>query len=204
MSKQEKKKRGCLHNIVLAFAVLVVLSLFAGASNNTETDETTPQSSQTQSTQEIMQTPNVTAAPTTEPTPSTPEGWVKKAVVEEYGDDFISVSFDDTDSGEMITINCVFADNFTNGLRRDQFMFHARDILKELTQMREDKIIDFDLVFIHGKTTFIDKYGRESDGDAMQLCMAAEDLEQIVWDNMLIDMLPNIATTYAVHPLFRD
>lgn len=32
MSKQEKKKRGCLHNIVLAFAVLVVLSLFAGAS----------------------------------------------------------------------------------------------------------------------------------------------------------------------------
>lgn len=194
---RRQKKRGCLHNIMLVFAVLVVLTLLTES-------KTTKQFDQTSSTQTVAQAPANTAAPTIEPTPSTPEGWVESAVMAEYGDDFISVSFDDTDSGKMITINCVFAQNLTNGLRRDQFMFHAKDILKELTQLREEKRIDFDLIFIHGKTTFVDDYGRESDGDAMQLCMAVEDLEQIVWDNMRIDMLPNIATTYAVHPLFRD
>lgn len=201
---RRQKKRGCLHSIMLVVAALVVLTLFSETTDDTAGNKASQQSAQMQSTRTVTQAPANTAAPTVEPTSSTPEGWVESAVMEEYGDDFISVSFDETDSGKMITINCVFAQNLTNSLRRDQFMFHAKDILKELTQLREEKRIDFDLIFIHGKTTFVDDYGRESDGDAMQLCMSAEDLEQIVWDNMRIDMLPNIATTYAVHPLFRD
>lgn len=198
MKHREKKRGGCLTKLARTFVLLVFLLVFVASITDQETTTSTPDAAP----QETC-TPSPTATP--RPTPDTPEGWVTQVVKDEYKDDFISVEFEVVDPNrKMITINCVFAGNLTTSLRRDMFMFHAKDIFRELTEMRADGIVDFDLVFIHGKTTFVDKYGRESEGDAMQICMAAKDLEHIVWENMRIDMLPEIATTYMVHPIFRD
>ena len=51
---------------------------------------------------------------------------------------------------------------------------------------------------------FIDKYGNESKGDAMQMRIYTKELQKINWENISEINLEDLAVTFAVHPLFRD
>lgn len=194
------KKKGCclftlIKWIVIAFAVLAIMTLF------TSTSDTNTASSGA----EVASTsaPAATVAPTA--TPSTREEWVQRAAEEVYGDDLISITWQEVDNQkDMIVIWCQFKDNLTNNLRRTMFMMDAENMLKRVAQLGKDGYIEYGSCYIVGRTTYLDTYGNEFDGNAMEIRLKAGDLEKINWDNITSDMLVNLATTYAVHPLFRD
>lgn len=152
-----------------------------------------------------------TATPTAEPTasptaePATREDWVRLAAQEVYRDDLISVTWQEVDNQkDMIVIWCEFSDNFTNQMRRDGFMLDAKNMFKRIAQLGKDGLVEYGSCYIVGRTTYLDNYGNEFDGNAMEIRLKASDLAKINWDNVNSDMLVNLATTYAVHPLFRD
>lgn len=194
------KKKGCclftlIKWIVIAFSALVLLTLFTSTSDTNTTSSGTEVSS--------TSAPTATVAPTA--SPSTREEWVQYAANDVYSDDLISATWQEVDNQkDMIVICCKFKDNLTNNLRRTMFMMDAKNMLKRVAQLSKDGHIEYGSCYIIGRTTYLDTYGNEFDGNAMEIRLKAEDLAKINWDNITSDMLVNLATTYAVHPLFRD
>lgn len=210
MSRQ-KKQHGCFFYLIL----FVVIGLFAlSFMDGQQTDSATPSEPLLTSSPQLTATPLLTATPhpTATPLPSTPEAWVTAAANEIYGFQLLSVEVSEIDRGQvgegetgtLVDINCDFKDNFSNDLRRTAFLSDACSLLEKLTALYTEGHLTFDLVSIHGRTTFIDEYGQESEGDAMQLTMSIDDLLKINWENMMGSMLPDIAVCYAVHPAIRD
>ena len=207
------KKHGCIYYAFIIAVFFIVLSITLEDDKDTvSTDndnnisvssENTLASSgnaiQASSQDEISETPVTT------PEPATEDEWVRHAALDVYEDDLISIEMVDVDKdAPMIELYCVFRDNWTKSLRRDMFMFDARDFMKSIVELSNSGKVQYESVFIHGRTTFLDKYGNESEGDAMSIRVYASELQKVNWDNMRIDMLQDLAVSYAVHPLFRD
>lgn len=207
-----RKKKGCFGRLLsLAFWVFAAIVFLAFISNIGDDGSSAPVSAppavSSTSAVQAEPTPEPTAAPTIAPTstPSTREEWVQTAAESVYGDDLISVSWQEVDNQkDMIVIWCNFSDNFTKQMRRDSFMLHANNMFKRVAQLGKDGLIEYGSCYIVGRTTYLDNYGNEFDGNAMEIRLKASDLKKINWDNINSDMLVNLATTYAVHPLFRD
>ncbi len=210
------KKFGCGHFALIVIVLLVFLNLISKPKEETSTTignvnnatvisqkENTPKN--TKNDMPLSTKTENTEAPVSTAEPATEEEWVQYAALDVYKDDLISVELVDVDkNAPMIEVYCVFADNWTKSLRRDMFMFKARDFMKSIVELSNNEKIEYESVFIHGRTTFLDKYGNESEGDAMSIRVYASELQKVNWDNITIDMLQNLAISYAVHPLFRD
>ena len=198
MSRKEKK--GCclfkiLKFFVIALAALAVLVLVAGSPDNNETTTTT-------NIQNTITAPTVSATPE----PSTREEWVLASAKKVYEDNLISVEWQEVDNQkDMIVIKCVFSDNFTKQMRRDMFMLRAKDMFKHISELGKDGHIEYSSCYIIGRTTYLDKYNNEFEGNAMEIRLLEKDLSKLNWDNyMNNETIINLATTYTVHPLFRD
>lgn len=205
-----RKKKGCfgrmLSLLFLGF-VLIALGTFFSMIGSVDVESNTQPPAQTTSVSVSDPTPTPTAEPTAAPTatPSTREEWVQIAAETVFGNDLISVSWQEVDNQkDMIVIWCDFADNFTKQMRRDGFMLDAKNMFERVAQLGKDGLVEYGSCYIVGRTTYLDNYGNEFDGNAMEIRLKASDLEKINWDNINSDMLINLATTYAVHPLFRD
>lgn len=191
-----KKKNGCLYRFAVLLFALALLALIK---------EVNDSSKPTNSVENTISPLQTTLSPVATETPSTPGEYVTQAAKEIYKDNLISVDFVDVDKeSPMLEVYCVFQDGFSNESRRDIFMDNASDFLHKVSVLLEDKKIDFESVFIHARTTFVDKYGNEFDGDAMQIRIYATELQKINWDNILKVDLEDLAVAFAVHPLFRD
>lgn len=204
------KKKGCfgrLLSLVFWGFVLIVLGTFFSMIGSVDVESNTQPPAQTSAVSTPAPTPAPTADPTAAPTatPATREEWVQIAAETVFGDDLISVAWQEVDNQkDMIVIWCDFADNFTKQMRRDYFMLHAKNMFKRVAQLGKDRLVEYGSCYIVGRTAYLDNYGNEFDGNAMEIRLKASDLEKINWDNINSDMLINLATTYAVHPLFRD
>ena len=205
-----RKKKGCfgrLLSLVFWGFVLIALGTFFSMIGSVDVESNTQPPAQTSAVSTPAPTPAPTADPTAAPTatPATREEWVQIAAETVFGDDLISVTWQEVDNQkDMIVIWCNFADNFTKQMRRDYFMLHAKNMFKRVAQLGKDSLVEYGSCYIVGRTTYLDNYGNEFDGNAMEIRLKASDLENINWDNINSDMLINLATTYAVHPLFRD
>lgn len=211
MSKT-KKKGCCLFALIkwaaIGFAVLMVLALFAG-----DTLDREPSAKTTTAAQVTAQPAEATAAPTEKPTaaptaaptaePATPEEWVGVHAQKIYGDSLLSIEWQDVDDDPMIVIQCVFEDNLTFNLRHAVFMGDAKDMFKAVAELGKEGKIRYSSCYIQGRTTFLDKYGNEFDGNAIEIRLKKDDLEKINWKNVNNDMLINLAAPYTVHPVFR-
>ena len=193
------KKKGCSNLIVGVIFAIILLALIKSINDSpTTTNQVDSKTVNVASTQTV-------SPPVSTQTPSTPQEFVYEAAEKVYGDDLISVEFVDVDkNAPMLEVYCVFKDNFTNKFRRDIFMKDASEFLHMISILQSDKKIDVESVFIHGQTDFIDKYGNESKGDAMQMRIYTKELQKINWENISEINLEDLAVTFAVHPLFRD
>lgn len=191
MRKKAKKKGGCIKNILIFMIVLVAFAAFGG--NNEDASAPVPNTVE-----------EVSAEPTA--MPSTPEEWVLAAAKEVYKDELISVEWQEVDNQkDMIVIWCNFVDNFTNQMRRDGFMLRAKNMLKRISELGKDNRIEYGSCYIVARTTYLDKYNNEFEGNAMEIRLLEKDLSKLNWDNYMNDeTIINLATTYTVHPLFRD
>ena len=72
--------------------------------------------------------------------------------------------------------------------------------------MAKEGKIEFGSVFIHGRTTFIDKYGNETEGDAASIRIKASEAEKVNWSltTFRAEMMPGIAVSFMIHPIIRD
>lgn len=206
------KKKGCFSRILSlafwAFASIVILAFVDSIGDvDSSSDVSAPPAVSATSAVRAEPTPKPTSAPTIAPTatPSTREELVQIAAESVYGDGLISVSWQEVDNQkDMIVIWCKFKDNFTKQMRRDGFMIDAKNMFKRVAKLGADGFIEYGSCYIVGRTTYLDSYGNEFDGNAMEIRLTSSDLEKINWDNINSDMIINLAAPYAVHPLFRD
>lgn len=204
---RNKKKRGCClfasakWLLIITF-MFITMVLIQSSFDNSAPD--TPANTEPSVTMPL-ETPAPASTPIPTKQPETPEEWVQLAAEEVYRDDLISITWQEVDNQkDMIVIWCKFADNFTNNMRRTVFMGDAKDMFCRVAELGKAGRIDYGSCYIVGRTTYLDKYGNEFDGNAMEIRLTATDLEKINWDNINSNMLIDLATTYAVHPLFRD
>ena len=108
----------------------------------------------------------------------------------------------------MITINVNYPDSFMrdNDARMSGFLFDAMNTTWKLADLAKEGKIEYGSVFIHGKTTFLDKYGAESVGDAAQIRIKASEAAKVNWSYSTFtgDMLPGIAVSFGINPVIRD
>lgn len=212
--KKEKKKGGCLKKILIIIVVLAALGAISSGGNDTSAPETsTPVSNIVEVTTTEAPTKKPTAAPTATPTvaptiaptatPATPDEWVRINAEKIYGDSLLSIEWQDVDDDPMIVIQCVFEDNFTFDLRHAVFMGDAKNMFKAVSELGKDGKIKYSSCYIQGRTTFLDKYGNEFDGNAIEIRLKKADMEQINWTNINHDMMIDLAAPYTIHPVFR-
>jgi len=66
----------------------------------------------------------------------------------------------------------------------------------------KDKDIQKAMVTV--KTTFVDKYGKESDDDGIRVLLTRETNNKIVWENFDVDNYPDVADSLYIHPAVID
>lgn len=212
--KKEKKKGGCLKKILIFMFILVAFAAIGGNSNDSSAPETSaPVSDPVKTTKTESPTKKPTAAPTAKPTteptaaptatPATPEEWVRTHAEKIYGDSLLSIEWQDVDDDPMIVIQCVFEDNFSFNLRHAAFMGDAKNMFKAVSELGKDGKIKYSSCYIQGRTSFLDKYGNEFDGNAIEIRLKKADMEKINWTNINHDMMIDLAAPYTIHPVFR-
>lgn len=163
-------------------------------------------------------TPKPTKAPTPTPTaePDTLQGWAEYVANSVYGSfdpkysNLISVECEQVDgeSAPMIIVNAKYPDTFMrdNDDRMGQFLYRAMNMTWKLNDLAKEGKIEYGSVYIHGKTTFVDKYGNETEGDAAAIRIKASEAEKVNWSysTFTSEMMPGIAVSFMIHPIIRD
>ena len=210
-----EKKGCCLFTLIkwalIGFVAITLLTLFTSTSDTAPTATTEPA---------VSSTSSPTAAPTDAPAPTaepqTLQEWAEHIAQSVYGrfdspfTNLLSVSCEqvDGDPAPMITINVNYPDSFMrdNDARMSGFLFDAMNTTWKLADLAKEGKIEYGSVFIHGKTTFLDKYGAESVGDAAQIRIKASEAAKVNWSYSTFtgDMLPGIAVSFGINPVIRD
>lgn len=155
-----------------------------------------------------------TAAPTAEP--ATLQEWAEQVAQAEYGSldspytDLISVECEQADgeSAPMIVINVKYPGTFMRNSdeRMSGFLFSVMNVNWKLAELAKEGKIEYGSVFIHGRTTFADQYGNETEGDAAQIRIKASEAAKVNWGYSTVtgDMMPGISASFGIHPIIRD
>lgn len=221
--RREKRQNGCfgktLSFIVYMFAAMVVLTLISTTvgGNSGETASGAPSSVVTDAPgadHAATATPKATAEPTPEPT--TLQGWAEHVANSVYGSfdpkysDLISVECEQVDgeNAPMIIVNVKYPDTFMrdNDERMGQFLYRAMNMTWKLNDLAKEGKIEYGSVFIHGRTTFLDKYGNDTEGDAAAIRVKASEAAKVNWSisTFRAEMMPGIAVSFMIHPIIRD
>lgn len=162
--------------------------------------------------------PVETPTPATEdtPEPETLQEWAEYVANSVYGSfdpkysSLISVECEQVDgeNAPMIIINAKYPDTFMrdNDERMGSFLYNAMETTWKLNDLAKEGKIEYGSVFIHGRTTFIDKYGNETEGDAASIRVKASEAAKVNWSltTFRAEMMPGIAVSFMIHPIIRD
>lgn len=213
---QSEKKRGCclftlIKWFLICLGLLTVFVLFTGTPSESGS---APSSTVSSPAADPTQVPTAAPTSTPEPDPTTLDGWALKAAQSVYGgpqlssSSLISVSCEQVDgeTAPMITINVHYPSTFLrNGDdRMASFLYNAMRVCEKIELLAREGKIEYGSIFIHGKTTFVDNYGNESEGDAAQIRIKAAEAAKVNWDNFTGDMLPGVAVSFGIHTAIRD
>lgn len=162
--------------------------------------------------------PVETPTPATEdtPEPETLQEWAEYVANSVYGSfdpkysSLISVECEQVDgeNAPMIIINAKYPDTFMrdNDERMGSFLYNAMETTWKLNDLAKEGKIEYGSVFIHGRTTFLDKYGNETEGDAASIRVKASEAAKVNWSltTFRAEMMPGIAVSFMIHPIIRD
>lgn len=157
-----------------------------------------------------------TPAPEDTPEPETLQEWAEYVANSVYGSfdpkysSLISVECEhvDGENAPMIIINAKYPDTFMrdNDERMGSFLYNAMKTTWKLNDLAKEGKIEYGSVFIHGRTTFLDKYVNETEGDAASIRIKASEAAKVNWSltTFRAEMMPGIAVSFMIHPIIRD
>lgn len=110
----------------------------------------------------------------------------------------------DGETAPMVTINVEFPDGAKNDSRVSAFLSRAAKMNRYMSEAAKKGKIEYGSLLVIGWTTYIDKYGNESDGHAVDIRVKASEAAKVNWENFSSDMLPGIAVSFGINPIIRD
>lgn len=228
--KQEKqgcwqRTKGCLLTIfeivVATFVIALAVSLFFAVMNRDElSSQSTTQTENVKIEQKVKNTPRPTKTPrptntpkpTATPEPDTLQGWAESIAervffpIDSGISSLISVTCEQVDgeTAPMVTVNVEFPDGTKNDSRVSAFLSRAAKMNRYMSEAAKEGKIEYGSLLVIGWTTYIDKYGNESDGHAVDIRVKASEAAKVNWENFSSDMLPGIAVSFGINPIIRD
>lgn len=232
--KQEKqgcwqRTKGCLLTIfeivVATFVIALAVSLFFAVMNPDElSSQPVSQTEDVKAEPKVTNTPRPTATlkptktpkPTATPEPDTLQGWAESVANSVYGSydpkysDLISVTCEQMlgEDAPMIQLDVKYPDTFMrkNDDRMGSFLYDAKQANEKFANLAKEGKIVYGSVNIVAHTTYLDKYGNESDGMAASIRVKASEAAKVNWDirNFTAEMMPGIAVSFGINPIIRD
>ena len=234
--RRERRKKGCISRLftyfVYFFAAMIVITLISETTGSNSGDTSSrpadveasvpdvPSTLEDTSMPEVTPTPAPEATPTPTPKdtpePETLQEWAEYVANSVYGrfdtkySSLISVECEQVDgeTAPMIIINAKYPDTFMrdNDERMGSFLYDAMKTTWKLNDLAKEGKIEYGSVFIHGRTTFLDKYGNETEGDAASIRIKASEAAKVNWSltTFRAEMMPGIAVSFMIHPVIRD
>ena len=231
--RRERRKKGCISRmltyIMYFFAAMIVITLISETTGSNSGDtsnrpagveasvpDVTPEAT---SMPEVTPTPAPEATPTPAPEstsePETLQEWAEYVANSVYGSfdpkysSLISVECEQVDgeNAPMIIINAKYPDTvLKNDDRMGNFLYNAMQLTWKLNDLAKEGKIEYGSVFIHGRTTFLDKYGNEIEGDAASIRVKASEAAKVNWSltTFRAEMMTGIAVSFMIHPIIRD
>lgn len=232
--KQEKqgcwqRTKGCLLTIfeivVATFVIALAVSLFFAIMNRDElSSQPVSQTEDVKAEPKVKNTPKPTSTPkptktpkpTATPEPDTLQGWAESVANSVYGSydpkysDLISVTCEQMlgEDAPMIQLDVKYPDTFMrkNDDRMGGFLYDAKQANEKFANLAKEGKIVYGSVNIVAHTTYLDKYGNESDGMAASIRVKASEAAKVNWDirNFTAEMMPGIAVSFGINPIIRD
>ena len=234
--RRERRKKGCISRMLTYFmyffAAMIVITLISETTGSNSGDTSSrpadveasvpdvPSTPEATSILEVTPTPSPEATPTPTPKdtpePETLQEWAEYVANSVYGSfdpkysSLISVECEQVDgeNAPMIIINAKYPDTFMrdNDERMGSFLYNAMKTTWKLNDLAKEGKIEYGSVFIHGRTTFLDKYGNEIEGDAASIRVKASEAAKVNWSltTFRSEMMPGIAVSFMIHPIIRD
>lgn len=232
--KQEKqgcwqRTKGCLLTIfeivVATFVIALAVSLFFAVMNRDElSSQPVSQTEDVKAEPKVTNTPRPTKTPkptntpkpTATPEPDTLQGWAESVANSVYGSydpkysDLISVTCEQMlgEDAPMIQLDVKYPDTFMrkNDDRMGGFLYDAKQANEKFANLAKEGKIVYGSVNIVAHTTYLDKYGNESDGMAASIRVKASEAAKVNWDirNFTAEMMPGIAVSFGINPIIRD
>lgn len=111
-------------------------------------------------------------------------------------DNVIAVEyFEDT---TFLSIEARGSENLTDKMTLRGMYMNIETLLKDFSDL-QDININFDILY-----PFVDKKGNSTDALAIRARYDWNDRKDINWDNFLTPNIPDVSTTWAVHPAFEN
>lgn len=220
--RRERRKKGCISRMLTYFmyffAAMIVITLISETTGGNSGDTSSRTADVEASVSDVPSTPDTTPTPALEatPEPETLQEWAEYVANSVYGSfdpkysSLISVECEQVDgeNAPMIIINAKYPDTFMrdNDERMGSFLYDAMKTTWKLNDLAKEGKIEYGSVFIHGRTTFIDKYGNETEGDAAAIRVKASEAAKVNWSltTFRAEMMPGIAVSFMIHPIIRD
>ena len=220
--RRERRKKGCISRMLTYFmyffAAMIVITLISETTGGNSGDTSSSTADVEASVSDVTSTPESTPTPAPEatPEPETLQEWAEYVANSVYGSfdpkysSLISVECEQVDgeSAPMIIINAKYPDTFMrdNDKRMGSFLYDAMKTTWKLNDLAKEGKIEYGSVFIHGRTTFLDKYGNEIEGDAASIRVKASEAAKVNWSltTFRAEMMPGIAVSFMIHPIIRD
>lgn len=232
--KQEKqgcwqRTKGCLLTIfeivVATFVIALAVSLFFAVMNRDElSSQPVSQTEDVKAEPKVKNTPRPTSTPkptktpkpTATPEPDTLQGWAESVANSVYGSydpkysNLISVTCEQMlgEDAPMIQLDVKYPDTFMrkNDDRMGSFLYNAKEANEKFANLAKEGKIVYGSVNIIAHTTYLDKYGNESDGMAASIRVKASEAAKVNWDirNFTAEMMPGIAVSFGINPIIRD
>ena len=219
--RRERRKKGCISRMLTYFmyffAAMIVITLISETTGGNSGDTSSSTADVEASVSDVTSTPESTPTPAPEATsePETLQEWAEYVANSVYGSfdpkysGLISVECEQVDgeSAPMIIINAKYPDTvLKNDDRMGNFLYNAMQTTWKLNDLAKEGKIEYGSVFIHGRTTFLDKYGNEIEGDAASIRVKASDAAKVNWSltTFRAEMMPGIAVSFMIHPIIRD
>ena len=219
--RRERRKKGCISRMLTYFmyffAAMIVITLISETTGGNSGDTSSSTADVEASVSDVTSTPESTPTPAPEATtePETLQEWAEHVANSVYGSfdpkysGLISVECEQVDgeSAPMIIINAKYPDTvLKNDDRMGNFLYNAMQTTWKLNDLAKEGKIEYGSVFIHGRTTFLDKYGNEIEGDAASIRVKASDAAKVNWSltTFRAEMMPGIAVSFMIHPIIRD
>lgn len=219
--RRERRQKGCISRMLTYFmyffAAMIVITLISETTGRDSSDKSSSTADALPSAADVSSAPESTPTPAPEatPEPETLQEWAEYVANTVYGSfdqkysSLISVECEQVDgeSAPMIIINAKYPDTvMKNDDRMGNFLYNAMQVTWKLNDLAEEGKIEYGSVFIHGRTTFLDKYGNETEGDAASIRIKASEAEKVNWSltTFRAEMMPGIAVSFMIHPIIRD